>query len=405
MKHFHIIGVDDNPEQHFSEEILSLIQSGTIFSGGLRQYEIVSKLLPADAEWVNITVPLDKVFETYDTYGEHEDIIVFASGDPLFFGFAATVQKRMPEVRMEVFPAFNSLQMLAHRMTLPYEEMHAVSVTGRSWHELDRALIENHRLIGILTDHQHTPDAIAARMQEYHFNQYRMIVGSHLGNPKKEEIQLMFDYTSAIGMNFNTPNCVILQRQKLHNLHTPAPGIPDKQFVLLDGREKMITKAPIRLLTLSALRLNQSEHFWDVGFCTGSISIEARRQYPHLHIHAFEIREACKEIIEQNSHNLSAPGIETHIGDFLAADVSKLPAPDAVFIGGHGGKLNEFVQKIGQYIKPGGTLVFNSVSSESLQEFLAAALEHKFSIDDINTIRVNDNNPINIISVIKNKDE
>ncbi len=34
----------------------------------------------------------------------------------------------------------------------------------------------------------------------------------------------------------------------------------------------MITKAPIRLLTLQALELNRRRVFWDIGFCTGSVS-------------------------------------------------------------------------------------------------------------------------------------
>ena len=52
----------------------------------------------------------------------------------------------------------------------------------------------------------------------------------------------------------------------------------------------MITKAPIRLLTLQALELNRRRVFWDIGFCTGSVSIEARLQFPHLAVISSEIR-------------------------------------------------------------------------------------------------------------------
>ena len=64
-------------------------------------------------------------------------------------------------------------------------------------------------------------------------------------------------------------------------------GIPDEQFAHLDGRTRMITKAPIRLLTLQALELNRRRVFWDIGFCTGSVSIEARLQFPHLTVVSF----------------------------------------------------------------------------------------------------------------------
>lgn len=66
-------------------------------------------------------------------------IIVFASGDPLFFGFANTIRRKMPEADIELYPSFNSLQMLAHRLVMPYHDMRVVSLTGRPWPELDRS--------------------------------------------------------------------------------------------------------------------------------------------------------------------------------------------------------------------------------------------------------------------------
>ena len=99
-------------------------------------------------------------------------------------------------------------------------------------------------------------------------------------------------------------------------------GIPDEAFELLDGRARMITKAPIRLLTLSALELNRRTSFWDIGFCTGSVSIEARLQFPHLHVTSFEIRPEGKRLMEINSRRFGTPGITTVIGDFLETDTA-----------------------------------------------------------------------------------
>ena len=65
----------------------------------------------------------------------------------------------------------------------------------------------------------------------------------------------------------------------------------------------MITKAPIRLLTLQALELNRRRVFWDIGFCTGSVSIEARLQFPHLAVISFEIRPRRKRA---DGHQLPA---------------------------------------------------------------------------------------------------
>ena len=112
---FVIIGITDNPKPFFPPEVLEIIKNGKFFSGGKRHHEIVAPFLPADAQWIDITVPLDAVFQQYISLTSHllpltSEIIVFASGDPLFFGFANTIKRKMPEADIVVYPTFNSLQ-------------------------------------------------------------------------------------------------------------------------------------------------------------------------------------------------------------------------------------------------------------------------------------------------------
>ena len=149
--------MDDNREPFFPPEVLRHIREGKVFSGGLRHREIVEKLLPEGAEWISITVPLDNVFAQYENiFADFEkkasdaSIVVFASGDPLFFGFANTVKRKLPDAKIRLYPAFNSLQTLAHRLVMPYNDMRTVSLTGRPWQELDKALIEHVHKIGVL---------------------------------------------------------------------------------------------------------------------------------------------------------------------------------------------------------------------------------------------------------------
>ena len=364
---FIVIGITDNPNPWFPPEVMEVIHKGKVFSGGKRHHEIVAPLLPQDAKWIDITVPLDAVFEQYNVQCSMSNVkclIVFASGDPLFFGFANTIKRKMPEAEIVVYPSFNSLQMLAHRLVMPYHDMHIVSLTGRPWPEFDKALIERVGKIGVLTDKEHTPAAIAQRMLEYGYDHYTMYVGEHLGNPSLEKVTTL-TLEEVAKTEFSMPNCLILEQQSRGYC---APfGIPDSEFTLLDGREKMITKMPIRLLTLQALELPRRHVFWDIGFCTGSISIEARLQFPHLQIEAFEIRPECEAIIQENARRFGAPGINIHMDDFLNCQLSTvnshIPPPDAVFIGGHGGHLQEIMAKVLQYLNPGGCIVMNSVKA------------------------------------------
>ena len=401
---FIVIGITDHPKPWFPPEVMDIIQQGSVFSGGKRHHEIVAHLLPADAQWIDITVPLDAVFEQYKRTplswrGARGEValIVFASGDPLFFGFANTIKRKMPEAEIVLYPTFNSLQMLAHRLTMPYHDMRIVSLTGRPWQEFDRALIEHATKIGILTDKEHTPAAIAQRMLEYGYKDYTMHIGEHLGNPAKEKVTTLSLEEAAL-RQFESPNCLILSPSGDYRGFHPF-GIPDSEFSLLDGREKMITKMPIRLLTLQALDLPQRHTLWDIGFCTGSISVEARLQFPHLQIEAFEIRPECEAIINENMHRFGAPGINIHMGDFLDCcdSVATYSTPDAVFIGGHGGRLKDIMAKVMTVLAPNGIIVFNSVTSQSQLLWNEACQELALVQEPPLHITLNDYNPIRIL--------
>lgn len=398
MSRFYVIGMNDCPNPDFSPEVLHIIKSHRIFSGGIRHHEIVRSLLPQQAVWIDIKSPMDEVFQQYENV--NESIVVFASGDPLFFGFANTIKRRLPHAGIFLYPAFNSLQMLAHQLLIPYHDMHIVSLTGRPWHELDRALIERSSKIGVLTDHVHTPAQIARRMLEYGYSMYVMYVGTNLGNPDKQSIR-KFSLQQAATESYQTPNCVILEQE---GQLLPRPfGIPDASFEHLDGRTRMITKMPIRLLSLSLLDLHDKKNLWDIGFCTGSVSIEAKLQFPHLHITAFEVRSEGAELMDVNSHRFGTPGIEAIITDFMTYDVSSLDSPDAVFIGGHGGKLPEMLRKVSSCLAERGTIVFNSVSEESLLLFKNTLPAIGFECKEEIRMAVDDFNPITICKAERSK--
>lgn len=387
---FHIIGISDSAEIYFPPQVQEVIARGSVFSGGLRHRQLVGRFLPEGAVWIDITVPLEAVFERYAGYRE---IVVFASGDPLFFGFANTVQRLLPDSRICVYPTFNSLQMLAHRLLLPYQDMRVVSLTGRPWKAFDAALIRGERMLGVLTDKVKTPAAIAARMHAYGYDNYRLYVGEALGNASDERVREL-TVEEAVGTTFVAPNCMILLRMELRR--RPL-GLNEVEFNLLNGRVNMITKRPVRLQTLSMLDLQMRTVLWDIGSCTGSVSIEAKSQYPDLDIVAFERRPEGEELLRQNSIKWGTPGIRFVGGDFLELPLADLPRPDAVFIGGHGGRLVELLKRIDEVLLPGGVIVFNSVSEDSLQQFYEGVTQVGRRVTERIRLAVDAHNPIEIL--------
>ncbi|WP_010663894.1 bifunctional cobalt-precorrin-7 (C(5))-methyltransferase/cobalt-precorrin-6B (C(15))-methyltransferase [Marinilabilia salmonicolor] len=390
-----IIGINDRlPE--FTEEVQTFIASVNFFAGGNRHHELVKQFLPEKYHWSPIVVPLSGLFE--DIQNKKGNWVVFASGDPLFFGIGNTLKREFPDSEIKVLPQFNSLQLLAHRLGLNYGEFPVVSLTGRPWHEFDKALIQGTNRMAILTDRKKTPVEIIGRMLNYGYSNYRIYYGEKMGG--ENERVMVLDAEDISKLDFKHPNCFFLEKT---DDAIPARGIPEESFEPLEGRPRMITKMPIRITTLALMQLLRRKVFWDVGACTGSVSIEARLKHPHLQITAFEIRSESEGIIHRNAQKFQAPGIYLIVGDFLKAKKEKLAAPDAVFIGGYGGKMEEVLDDVNKYLLVGGVIGFNSVSGQSRTRFLSWCSHNRFEITQQQQIQVDDHNPISILIAEKKR--
>ena len=84
----------------------------------------------------------------------------------------------------------------------------------------------------------------------------------------------------------------------------------------------------------------------------------------------------------------------------MEADLNRFEAPDAVFIGGHGGRLGEMMKRIASVLLPGGVVVFNSVSPESHAAFREAAESVGLSIVEEHRMALDDNNPITVMKAL-----
>jgi precorrin-6Y C5,15-methyltransferase (decarboxylating) len=386
-----VIGISDNPAFILIDEIKALLPLHTTFSGGTRHYELIKQHLPANHTWLDIKGDMQHLF---DQYSKHNTIVVFASGDPLFYGFANTIAKYHPQSSIKVYPHFNSLQVLCHKCNISYQPLHNTSVHGRSWDELDISLINQKALIGVLTDAVKTPAKIAQRMLDYGFNNYRLIIGEALEGPLENIRQLSLK--EATTASFQPLNCVLL----IQTQNKPKTfGIPDDQFAGLPNRPNMITKMPIRLISLSQLNLNNYKTFWDIGFCTGAVSIEAKKQFPHLQITAFEKRPECDELFEINTHKHATPGISKVMGDIFE---QTLPTKvESVFIGGHGNRLQDLINLIDKHLVPKGRIVINAVKAESKEQFITGIQQLNYRLLEPIVITVDEHNPITILTAEK----
>jgi precorrin-6Y C5,15-methyltransferase (decarboxylating) len=382
---YSVIGLSNDSNFTLSDEVKNLLPAHNIFSGGKRHYELVKKHLPIQHTWIEIKTDIRQLIAEYKLL--KEPIVVFASGDPLFYGMANSILKYHPDADIKVYPHFNSIQLLCHKCNIPYHSICNTSVHGRSWDELDQALIYQKDLIGVLTDNHKTPAEIAKHLLDYGFDNYKMVVGEAMEGEEE-----------ARSKSFHPLNCLLLIKVQPKEKYF---GIPDTEFAGLENRPNMITKMPIRLVSLSQLDLYNRKSLWDVGFCTGSVSIEAKNQFPFLHITAFEKREECSALFDLNTRKHATPGILKIMGDFFEHDLNIFPAPDAIFIGGHGNKLEALILLLDKYLLTKGRLVLNAIKEDSKMQFVQVVTSLNYTLLKPIVMTLDENNSITILTAEK----
>lgn len=390
---FHIIGIGNKTPQ-FTLKQNQIIADTNVFSGGKRHYELVKAFLPENHEWIFISSPMEDVFQQYEAVSGK--IIVFASGNPLFYGFSNTLRHKYPKADIITEPYFSAIQLLASKTNTKSNQLVTVSVHGRDWTALDAAIMKQLPLIGVLTDAYKNPKTIAERLLGFGYDNYTISIGEAIEG-KDEHIQTL-SLQEATSKTYHPLNCILLHKQSHRK---QSFGIPDKAFTGLEGRPNMITKMPIRLTTLHLLDILNKQTLWDIGFCTGSVSIEAKLKNPNLNVIAFEKRLECEAILKENQKRFGVMGIQAIMGDVFHQNLENLSTPDTVFIGGHGGRLEELLNLVDSKIEQGGVIVINAVQEQSSQTFIATAKNLGWQITEDETITVNLHNPIRLLKAIK----
>ncbi|OEJ99146.1 hypothetical protein A8C32_08205 [Flavivirga aquatica] len=391
---FYVIGIG-NKAPKFTVIQQELIRETKYFSGGKRHLTWVKPFLPKDFKWIPIASPMQSVFDAYEKI--EVPVIIFASGNPLFYGFSNTLKNKYPKAIIYTAPYFSSIQLLTNKTNTNSNELVTVSVHGRPWKALDSALIKQLPLIGVLTDGLKNPKTIAERLLRYGCDNYKITIGEDLEG--KNELIQTISLKEAVTKKYHTLNCILLHKVTDSKQQF---GIKDTDFIGLEGRPNMITKMPIRLTTLHLLDVLQIKTLWDIGFCTGSISIEAKLKNPDLEIIAFEKREVCETILLKNQQQFGVPGIEMVIGDFFEQDIIKYTKPEAVFIGGHGGRLKELLQLLDNQIALGTRIVINAVQEKSKTVFIESCKNMGWSITQDLNISLDLHNPIRLLKAVKN---
>jgi cobalt-precorrin-6B (C15)-methyltransferase len=136
-----------------------------------------------------------------------------------------------------------------------------------------------------------------------------------------------------------------------------------------------ITKEEVRAIVLSKLELAHKKSFLDIGAGTGSVSIQAAVEYPHLRVTAIEHHEEALKLIESNRKRFDLENVCIRKGH---APIELSQKVDAIFIGGSDGELEEIIKWSYGLLNEGGSLAANFLLIDHFYEALRLLKEAQF---------------------------
>ena len=163
-------------------------------------------------------------------------------------------------------------------------------------------------------------------------------------------------------------------------------GIPDEMF---EREENVpITKEEVRVIMLSKARLNSNSTVIDVGWGSGSITVEAARQVaPDGKVYAIDQDENAIKLTEKNAIKFNISNIQT-IHSKAQEVIGKMPNVDAIFVGGTGGDTYKIINLVYNKLKSKGRIVISAILIETMYHSLKAINELQLMNVDVTQITI-----------------
>ena len=397
-----VIGVGDDGPAGLPPRVLARIEQATLLVGGRRHLEMFPE---HPASRVAIAGGLDATFEQIDASSDDAQVVVLASGDPCFFGIGPHLGARLGRERVEIVPHVSSVALAFARLGVAWQDARVVSAHGRPLEAAIRAA-RGARKLAVLTDETNTPAAIAGALLQAGADDAPAWVFEHLGGDRETETGSTLSGLS--GRSFAALNVLVVPSLTwTASCRTPGFGLPEAAYEHSAG---LITKPEVRAVSLSKLWLRAGGVLWDIGAGSGSLAIEAAGLAPDLRAYAVERSAKQLPMLRQNVARL-ASGRQIQVVEGEAPDVlAELPDPDAVFVGGSGGRLADILRAARARLRTPGRIVANLVTFEHQATMLRWARTHdleaevvQISIsrgtDILGMTRLQAENPVTVVTV------
>jgi precorrin-6Y C5,15-methyltransferase (decarboxylating) len=324
--------------------------------------------LPASkAERVIVGGNLDEAVERIAAVGSKR-VVILASGDPLFYGVARYLCDKLGKDRFEVLPHVSSMQLAFARVKESWEEAYLTDLANRP---LEQVLekIRSATKVGLFTSDDAPPKVVARSMLDRRIDYFSAYVCENLGSPDERVTQ--GELAEIATQDFSPLNVMVLvRRPNVPDRPSEAIGRrlfgnPDQAFLQSKPKQGLLTPAEVRSMALAELDLGPTSIVWDIGAGSGSVAIEAAQIAAGGTIYAIEMDPQDHELMITNAERFGVTNLVPVLG--RAPDAWKdLPDADAIFVGGSSREISKIVESAYARLRPGGRLVANVGSIESL---------------------------------------
>lgn len=354
-----VVGIGADGCAGLSSRAAGAVASARVLAGGERHLAFFPQF---QGERIALDRNLAAALDRIAVLADEDPVCVLASGDPLFFGIGARLLERMPVEDLEFIPHPSSVQWAFARAGVAWEDASFVSLHGRGREGL-AARVRRRRKVALLTDRVNEPPALARHLLEHGARNLLAVLCEDLGGAGERVRPCTLEELASLE-DVRALNVLLLLRPEGWSPPPTIPCLPDDAF---ERRRGLVTKREVRLLALGALGLRDDSVVWDVGAGSGSVAVEAALIACEGRVCAVESDPEAVERCRRNARAHGADNVRLIAGRAPEA-LGGLEAPDAVFVGGSGGRLTEILTLATARLRPGGRLVVSAVTLETLEE-------------------------------------
>lgn len=373
-----IIGMGLGPED-LTERHQRMIAEAEVLVGGRRH---LWNYADHGADKIVIGKDVKNLARQIARLAETKNVVVLASGDPLFYGIGKVFAGILGKDNVTVYPNVTSVAGAFARIKESWHDAGVVSLHGKAFDDDLFEIILSHDKVALFTDPVNNPAELAGCLWAKGFDDYGMCVLEHMGAP--DEKIGWYGLEEASKLHFSDPNMVVLKKktEKGDGVGDGPPpsiglGMPDHAFAHRDG---LITKAEVRVVSLSKLCLETGHVMWDLGAGSGSVSVEAAGLIRKGRIFAVEQHEERLSDIRENIRRFAVANM-TPVMACLPRGIEDLPDPDRIFVGGGGKDLEDILNVACARLKQAGVIVVNTVLLGNVNTALTTLSDLGFETD------------------------